>query len=472
MNAQSTSFDPLSVSADSGAYLLESVLSSLDCSADSANSSGFFDGASSISSLEDLAAKDALQHQLQQLQIQQQQQPQQQPQQVQVKSQPAASTFDSDNVWQLFSNCATSSPMKPHQVSKQASWPPTSDWCSQQQQQHKQQPQYQQRQAGQHQIRQPIIAQRQLSADPWALGDPLQSLRSCLGDVMATGGIAPSSGAERELYSRKVFVGGLPPDVDEEEIACAFRRFGSLTVDWPHKQESQAYFPPKGYCFILFHDEPSVQRLMDVCIAEGDKFYWCVSSPTVKDKPVQVRPWLLSDSDFVLDSRQPLDPRKTVFVGGVPRPLRARDLAVAMERLFGGVCYAGIDTDPDLRYPKGAGRVAFASQRSYVAAVSARFVQLAGFEAACGATPTTTNSSSSGSSTNNGNKRVEVKPFVLDDQSCDRCHLRSAPLFCASPACLRYFCDQCWPEAHAGPGGRQYHRPTVRDAGSRMTFLG
>lgn len=73
----------------------------------------------------------------------------------------------------------------------------------------------------------------------------------------------------------------------------------------------------------------------------------------------------------------PLDPRKTVFVGGVPRPLKAGimndifmtkfifvtlieqklsflvELAMIMDRLYGGVCYAGIDTDPELKYPKG-----------------------------------------------------------------------------------------------------------------------
>lgn len=38
---------------------------------------------------------------------------------------------------------------------------------------------------------------------------------------------------------------------------------------------------------------------------------------------VQIRPWRLSDADFVLDASMPLDPRKTVFVGGVPRPLKA-----------------------------------------------------------------------------------------------------------------------------------------------------
>jgi len=56
--------------------------------------------------------------------------------------------------------------------------------------------------------------------------------------------------------------------------------------------------------------------------------------------------------------------------------LSAVELAMIMDRLYGGVCYAGIDTDPELKYPKGAGRVAFSNQQSYIAAISARFVQL------------------------------------------------------------------------------------------------
>lgn len=59
-----------------------------------------------------------------------------------------------------------------------------------------------------------------------------------------------SEGGER--FSRKVFVGGLPPDIDEDEITASFRRFGPLVVDWPHKAESKSYFPPKGYAFLLF----------------------------------------------------------------------------------------------------------------------------------------------------------------------------------------------------------------------------
>lgn len=98
-----------------------------------------------------------------------------------------------------------------------------------------------------------------------------------------------------------------------DEITASFRRFGHLFVDWPHKAESKSYFPPKGkrsillflvwiavfthgsdcksfagYAFLLFQDESSVQALIDACIQEDGKLYLCVSSPTIKDKPVSV----------------------------------------------------------------------------------------------------------------------------------------------------------------------------------------
>ncbi|KAJ8014540.1 hypothetical protein DPEC_G00041280 [Dallia pectoralis] len=234
------------------------------------------------------------------------------------------------------------------------------------------------------------------------------------------------------------------------EITNSFRRYGHLVVDWPHKAESKSYFPPKGYAFLLFQEETSVQALIDACMEEDGKLYLCVSSPTIKDKPVQIRPWNLSDSDFVMDGSQPLDPRKTIFVGGVPRPLRAVELAMIMDRLYGGVCYAGIDTDPELKYPKGAGRVAFSNQQSYIAAISARFVQL---------------------QHNDIDKRVEVKPYVLDDQMCDecqggRCGGKFAPFFCANVTCLQYYCEFCWASIHSR-AGREFHKPLVKEGGDR-----
>lgn len=307
---------------------------------------------------------------------------------------------------------------------------------------------------------------------------------------MHGGQVVNLDGSER--FSRKVFVGGLPPDIDEDEIRASFKRFGNLVVDWPHKSESKSYFPPKGYAFLLFHEESSVQKLIDACIQENDKLYLSVSSPTIKDKPVQIRSWRLSDADYVLDSSLALDPRKTVFVGGVPRPLKASELAIIMNNLYGGVCYAGIDTDPELKYPKGAGRVAFSNHHSYIAAISARFVHLKHHDL---------------------DKRVEVKPYVLDDQYCDECkrnnnnnnnnnsHTPSgeimtninhsispsslttgsrkigsganktdqkfAPFFCASITCLRYYCENCWSIVHNSHSGREFHKPLVKEGSDR-----
>ncbi|XP_060766637.1 cytoplasmic polyadenylation element-binding protein 4 isoform X2 [Neoarius graeffei] len=289
--------------------------------------------------------------------------------------------------------------------------------------------------------------------DERSFGDDERSEQS-LGGLGSPHCFPHQNGERIERYSRKVFVGGLPPDIDEDEITASFRRFGHLFVDWPHKAESKSYFPPKGYAFLLFQEESSVQALIDACMEEEGKLYLCVSSPTIKDKPVQIRPWNLNDSDFVMDGSQPLDPRKTIFVGGVPRPLRAVELAMIMDRLYGGVCYAGIDTDPELKYPKGAGRVAFSNQQSYIAAISARFVQLQHGEI---------------------DKRVEVKPYVLDDQLCDecqgtRCGGKFAPFFCANVTCLQYYCEYCWAAIHSR-AGREFHKPLVKEGGDRPRHI-
>lgn len=47
-----------------------------------------------------------------------------------------------------------------------------------------------------------------------------------------------------------------------------------------------------------------------------------------------------------------------------------------MNKYYSGVCYAGIDVDPELKYPKGAGRVAFSNHTSYINAINNRFIQL------------------------------------------------------------------------------------------------
>ena len=109
-------------------------------------------------------------------------------------------------------------------------------------------------------------------------------------------GASGSGGQSSETYSRKVFVGGLPPDIDQgigccvipvgydflsyvqciyscegitslrstDEIKEHFVRFGPLTVDWPHKAQSKAYFPPKGICVYNIHT--SLPRVLELSL--------------------------------------------------------------------------------------------------------------------------------------------------------------------------------------------------------------
>lgn len=67
--------------------------------------------------------------------------------------------------------------------------------------------------------------------------------------------------------------------------------------------------------------------------------------------------------------------------------------------------------------------------------------------------------------------QVEVKPYVLDDQLCDECHGarcagKFAPFFCANVTCLQYYCEQCWAIIHSRQG-REFHKPLVKEGADR-----
>ena len=81
---------------------------------------------------------------------------------------------------------------------------------------------------------------------------------------------------------------------------------------------------------------------------------------------VQVIPWVISDSNYVRCPAQRLDPSKTVFVGALHGMLNAEALASIMNDLFGGVMYAGIDTDKH-KYPIGETPVCLQSEDLWLA---------------------------------------------------------------------------------------------------------
>ena len=108
---------------------------------------------------------------------------------------------------------------------------------------------------------------------------------------------------------------------------------------------------------------------------------------------------------------------------------------------YGNICYAGIHCDSEFKYPRGSGRVTFSSQVSFTSAVYCRFLKVTYGDV---------------------EKRLEVKPYLLDDQVCDECHgLHCSgcytPYFCGSVHCLRYYCEHCWAAVHSAPSTQHHH---------------
>ncbi|PIN97783.1 hypothetical protein AB205_0159060, partial [Aquarana catesbeiana] len=174
-----------------------------------------------------------------------------------------------------------------------------------------------------------------------------------------------------------------------------------------------------GYVYLVFESEKSVRALLQACTQDLlnqdglSEHYFKMSSRRMRCKEVQVIPWVLADSNFVRSPSQRLDPSKTVFVGALHGMLNAEALASIMNDLFGGVVYAGIDTDKH-KYPIGSGRVTFNNQRSYLKAVSAAFVEI---------------------KTAKFTKKVQIDPY-LEDSVCQACNSQPGPFFCRDQVIL------------------------------------
>ncbi len=78
----------------------------------------------------------------------------------------------------------------------------------------------------------------------------------------------------------------------------------------------------------------------------NDSVYYCFGQ-------IEVRPWYIADTVHCSGSSKTINSRKAVFVGGVPRPLKASELAEVMTDKFGDIILVIIDSDCDLKYPKG-----------------------------------------------------------------------------------------------------------------------
>lgn len=315
------------------------------------------------------------------------------------------------------------------------------------------------------------------------------------------------------VYSTKVFVGGLPWDITEEDIVKEFGVFGPCRVEWTNKEKfnvsqqghvnhvnqnneyndnqnqnhhnnnynngyqnnyrnnhrnsmgnmnhhnhnqngmlngsnvninnsngnqnsdplnnSKHRLSP-GFAYVIYESEYSVRSLVGNCIEDYQngrdrvEYYFKISTRRVRNKEVQIIPWILADNNFALCTPKELDPKKTVFVGNLHGTMTARDLAHIMNELFGCVVYAGIDIDK-LKYPIGSGRVTFSHQQNFMRAVRAAFVDI---------------------QSSKFSKRIQIDPY-LEDVQCCLCYGDKGIYFCRDFQCFNYYCGCCWEKQHS-----------------------
>jgi len=280
-------------------------------------------------------------------------------------------------------------------------------------------------------------------SDPLALERAARQYRSaasvCDASCTWSGQLPPrsSTAGPNSSYSTKIFLGGVPWDISEHTLVQAFAEFGDVRVEWPGRDYTS---PPKGYLYLVFQNEGDVTDLLAKCSQDyntRDSYYYKISSRRMRSKEVQIIPWVLTDSNFIRCPSPRLDPQKTVFVGALHGMMTAQGLALVFNDLFGGVVYAGLDTDK-FKYPIGSGRVTFNNNKSYMKAVAAAFIEI---------------------KTPRFCKKVQVDPY-LEDTLCSVCGLKQGPYFCRELECFNYFCHGCWDDHHRA---RQMHKPLMRN---------
>lgn len=244
------------------------------------------------------------------------------------------------------------------------------------------------------------------------------------------------------IFSKKIFIGGIPRDMTEEDIISIFSEFDNdVRIEWPESRP-KIRSTPKGYLYIILSTNENVRNLLyscDLVIEGGCETFNCDIVYKKKQKQLQVIPWLTSDSFFKFtDSSDSQKSKWTVFIGALHGRLHAKAIAYIFNKMFGDVVQVTIDTDRH-KYPTGSGRVTFASDESYKKAITANFVQIEAKKVS---------------------KKVQIEPCI-DGQKCYFCLEDDAPNFCKEPKCFEYYCNNCWGKKHSSPE-TLHHTPIRR----------
>lgn len=185
-------------------------------------------------------------------------------------------------------------------------------------------------------------------------------------------------------YSTKVFLGGVPWCMSDEEMVEEFSRYGACTVQRPGKDVKLSRqcqgLERAGYLYLIFEESDNVNKLIQACnfdfSEKGHKyFYNLVSKKSKKEKRVQVIPWNIADSLYTAPHHVKLDQHRTVFLGALHGMMNAHTVANALSIVFGSVEYVSLDMDK-FRYPMGSGRAMFTFQHSYEKAINAQFFKI------------------------------------------------------------------------------------------------
>ncbi len=185
-------------------------------------------------------------------------------------------------------------------------------------------------------------------------------------------------------YSTKVFIGGVPWDMNNDDMMEVFEPFGATSIQRPGKDvrlsRSSQGLDKAGYLYLIFESEPHVHSLLKYCKLEmtdgGHRyFYMLYSKRSKKEKRVQVIPWNTADSVCMVNPAAKEDQARTVFLGALHGMMNSKAVVDALTRIFGPVEFVSLDTDK-YKYPMGSGRAMFTRHSDYLKAVNAGFVRV------------------------------------------------------------------------------------------------